>query len=76
MFEDIIKSKDLDEDTYETETPVVPNYSRNSDMICRDCYFASNVLSNYPGKVLCQKYRRHKGFTQTCSNWHPPKIII
>lgn len=40
-----------------------------SQPMCDNCRHGSHILSNYPDKVLCQKYRRHKDINYVCKNW-------
>lgn len=37
---------------------------------CVNCQFASSILSNYPNKVLCQKFRVHKFLNWGCADFH------
>jgi hypothetical protein len=40
-----------------------------SPPLCDNCVHGSNILSNFPDKVLCQKYKRHKRKDYVCRNW-------
>lgn len=75
MFEDI-----LGEDKKEQKRIITPknrinvkgvgfDNSKPNPPSCRNCNHGSHILSNYPDKVLCQKYRKHKDFNYKCRNW-------
>lgn len=79
MFDDI-----LGEDNVKEEEKIVSPRSKinvrgvgivNKDKYkpspptCDNCLHGSHILSNFPGKVLCQKYKRHKDITYVCRNW-------
>ena len=73
MFDDI-----LGEDK-KIKKAVEPKYKVNikgknidlspSPPLCGNCNHGSHILSNFPDKVLCQKFRRHKDVNYVCRNW-------
>ena len=65
MFEDILGEENIvDFDLIKKVKDFNP-----SPPVCDNCAHGSNILSNFPGKVLCQKYRRHKKIDHLCRNW-------
>jgi hypothetical protein len=51
----------------------------NSDITwnkkCKDCNHGSFILSNYPGKVLCQSKRTHVDHNFYCNKWIKKELI-
>ena len=43
--------------------------SKDDPPSCKNCIHGSHILSNYPDKVLCQKYKKHKDLNYKCRNW-------
>ena len=73
MFEDIIGEDKVIVDKKPKYTVDVSGVgldnSKSDPPACKNCVHGSHILSNYPGKVLCQKYRRHKDLNYKCNNW-------
>jgi len=55
MFEDIIPDQDIE------FGPTI--------RCCEDCDIASYILSNFSGKVLCQRTGHHMLYSDWCEKW-------
>lgn len=72
MFNDIIgeskkeEKKGIVADTEDIKRIIL---GRSTDQNCDSCKHGSHLLSNYPGKVLCDMYNRHKDLDYCCRNW-------
>lgn len=66
MFEDIIGQD------YKRLTPD----DKTWDKVCENCDWASHILSNYPGKILCERDHLHKPKKFFCYDWKERKKVL
>ena len=77
MFEDILGDDKVKEEKKKIKLPrnrinvrgVGLDSNKTDPPACKNCNHGSHILSNYPDKVLCAKYQRHKDFDYKCRNW-------